>query len=303
MAQMPEVDELVFATVRKIMPYGAFCVLDEYQGREAFLHISEVAPRWIKNIHEFLHEGQHLVVKVHQIVPEKGQIDVSIKRVSDSERKRKTESTKRLRRAEKLYEVAVKGSGAKPADISRAKAELEASFEDLYAALEAIAAEGEAAVANLKIEKKVLASLVETTQKAMKKAKARVGGTLKVYSYAPDGVEKVRLLLTSLPAPTGAEVSLTYIGAPQYKLQVLAPDYKAASKALSEIVSQAKGKSSSTLFVEFVQAGPESPRWLDHFGEFWETGKVVDCKECEHLHLEQNKKPSIKKNDPRENPG
>lgn len=56
-----------------------------------------------------------------------------------------------------------------------------------------------------------------------------------------------------------------------------------------------------TRFVEFVQAGPESPRWLDHFKEFWETGKVVDCKECENLHLEQNKKPGIKKKDPREN--
>jgi translation initiation factor 2 subunit 1 len=257
MPQMPEVDELVFATVRKIMPYGAFCVLDEYGAREAFLHISEVAPRWIKNIHEFLHEGQHLVVKVYQIVPEKGQIDVSLKRVSDSERKRKTESTKRLRRAEKLFEVATKGSGAKPADISRAKAELEASFEDLYAALEAIASEGEAAVANLKIEKKVLSSLVETTQKAMKKAKAKVGGVLKVYSYAPDGVEKVRTLLTSISPPPGAEVSLTYIGAPQYKLLVLAADYKAASKALNDIIASARSKSSSTLFVEFTQGEGE----------------------------------------------
>ena len=44
-----------------------------------------------------------------------------------------------------------------------------------------------------------------------------------------------------------------------------------------------------TRFVEFVQAGPENPRWLDHFREFWETGNVVNCKECEILHLEQKK--------------
>lgn len=40
-----------------------------------------------------------------------------------------------------------------------------------------------------------------------------------------------------------------------------------------------------TRFVEFVQAGPEHPRWLDHFREFWETGRVVDCRECESLHM------------------
>lgn len=39
-----------------------------------------------------------------------------------------------------------------------------------------------------------------------------------------------------------------------------------------------------TRFVEFVQAGPDQPRWLNHFLEFWETGKVVDCRECENLH-------------------
>ena len=52
-----------------------------------------------------------------------------------------------------------------------------------------------------------------------------------------------------------------------------------------------------TRFVEFVRAGPESPRWLDHFKDFWETGKVVNCKECESLHLER--KSGTKKGSPK----
>ena len=36
-----------------------------------------------------------------------------------------------------------------------------------------------------------------------------------------------------------------------------------------------------TSFVEFVQSGPDIPRWLDHFREFRETGRVVNCSECE----------------------
>jgi translation initiation factor 2 subunit 1 len=43
----PEKDKLVIATVTKIMPYGAFLSLKEYEGVEAFMHISEVAPRWM----------------------------------------------------------------------------------------------------------------------------------------------------------------------------------------------------------------------------------------------------------------
>lgn len=255
MAAMPEADELVFATVKKIMPYGAFCTLEEYGGREAFLHISEVAPRWIKNIHEFLHEGQRLVVKVYAIVPEKNQVDISLKRVSDSESRRKQESTKRQKRADKLFALAAKAAGAKPADLSRAKAELEDNFEDLYAALEAIAAEGESAASELRIEPKLLSSLAQTAQKSMKKARAKVGGILKVYSYSPDGVEKVKGLLLSLQAPQGCELSIAYMGAPQYKLSLSAPDYKSADKALSEVINSAKSKSGPGLHVEFSGGG------------------------------------------------
>lgn len=54
--ELPREGSLAIAVVKKIMPYGAFCTLTEYGDIEAFMHISEVAPRWIKNIHEFLSE-------------------------------------------------------------------------------------------------------------------------------------------------------------------------------------------------------------------------------------------------------
>jgi DtxR family transcriptional regulator, Mn-dependent transcriptional regulator len=47
-----------------------------------------------------------------------------------------------------------------------------------------------------------------------------------------------------------------------------------------------------TRFVEFVQAGPENPRWLDHFQEFWKTGNVVHCSECEQHLKETENNPS-----------
>jgi translation initiation factor 2 subunit 1 len=80
--ELPEENELVMAVIKKILPYGAFCSLPEYNNLEAFLHVSEVAPRWIKNIHEFISEGQKHVVKVHHLDKEKNQVDISIKRVS-----------------------------------------------------------------------------------------------------------------------------------------------------------------------------------------------------------------------------
>ncbi|MFH0817204.1 MAG: S1 RNA-binding domain-containing protein, partial [Candidatus Micrarchaeota archaeon] len=108
MEKMPEKDELVIATIRKIFPYGAFCTLDEYDNREAFVHISEVASRWVKNIHEFLKENQKVVARVYHFLPEKNQIDLSMRRVSESEKKLKLESVKRDKRSASLLSVLAK---------------------------------------------------------------------------------------------------------------------------------------------------------------------------------------------------
>ena len=99
----PEVDEVVVGVVKKIFDYGAICYLEEYD-IEAFVHISEVSKGWVKNIRSFLKEGQQIVAKVQRIVPERGIVDISIKKVSESERNKKLNELSRNKRGEKLLE-------------------------------------------------------------------------------------------------------------------------------------------------------------------------------------------------------
>lgn len=236
MADLPEVDELVIATVKKIMPYGAFCSLDEYGGRESFLHISEVAPRWIKNIHEFLHEGQGLVAKVHNVIPEKGQVDISLKRVSDSERKLKLEAVRHGKRAEKLFEVAKKQAKSTTDEAIGARKQIEAKFGDLLTAFENISEKGEAALAGMKIEKGLLKSLLEVAQKSIKKQKSEVRALAHLTSYASNGVEQLRDAFASIPSQQGAEVKIQYLGAPRYQIVLTTEaEYKEANKMLQAI--------------------------------------------------------------------
>ena len=236
MADMPEQDELVLVTVKKIMPYGAFCSLDEYAAREAFVHISEVAPRWIKNIHEFLHDGQKLVAKVYHLDLEKNQIDLSLKRVTESERKLKIEGNRREKRAEKLFEVAVKIAKSTTSESMAARTALAGKYGNIIEAVEAIGEKGEEAVAGLKIEKGLAAALLEVASKNMKKAKSELDGMLTFTSFAPNGVEIVKKALSSFEKPKGAEVQILYLGAPKYQLRVIADDFKVADKAMDAIV-------------------------------------------------------------------
>ncbi|MCX8198296.1 MAG: S1 RNA-binding domain-containing protein [Candidatus Micrarchaeota archaeon] len=252
MPEEPELDELVLATVKKIMPYGAFCSLDEYGGREAFVHISEVAPRWIKNIHEFLHEGQKLVAKVYHIEPEKNQIDLSLKRVTESEKKAKLEESRREKRAEKLFEVAIKLAKSTKAEGIAARSALAGKYGNIIEAMEAIGEKGEEAIAGLKIEKGLASALLEVASKNIKKAHAEVSGVLTLFSYEPNGAEIVRKILLSFPKPEGAQVQVLYLGAPKYQLKAAAQDFKTAEKALGAaseaILSAAKEAKASAEF-------------------------------------------------------
>ncbi len=244
MVDLPEVDELVIATVKKIMPYGAFCALDEYGGRESFLHISEVAPRWIKNIHEFLHEGQSLVAKVHNVIPDKSQVDISIKRVSDSEKKAKQESVRHTRRAEKLFEIAKKHAKSTTDEAFAARRQIIAKYGDLLQAFEGISTEGEAALAGMKIEKGLLKSLVEVAQKSIKKVRAQVRALAEITSYSDRGVEEIRAAFLGVKVPEGSILKIQYLGAPRYQIVLSTEgEYKEANKLLEGIKGHLEGYS------------------------------------------------------------
>ena len=64
---MPEVGELVLALVTSMSSHGAKVVLEEYNNMYGFLHVSEIATGWVKNISRFITVNQKVVLKVIRI--------------------------------------------------------------------------------------------------------------------------------------------------------------------------------------------------------------------------------------------
>jgi translation initiation factor 2 subunit 1 len=236
-----ELDEYVIATVRKILPYGAFCTLDEYGDREAFIHISEVASRWIKNIHEFLKEDQKVVARVFRMVPEKNQIDLSLKRVSELDKRRKIESYRKEKRAAKLFEVVEKKIGKPHEQVWRELGEaLVDKFGSLYSAFEEAVLD-ESALSSIKAPNEWKNTLKDVASQNIKKPKVRITGTLNISCRGPDGVETIKkILLTATENLGEGEARITYLGAPRYQLVVTALDYKKAERTASMIFDKVK---------------------------------------------------------------
>ena len=59
---MPEQGEIILATVTKVMDHGAYVTLDEYDDIQGFLHISEIAPGWIRSVSRFVKDGEKKVL-------------------------------------------------------------------------------------------------------------------------------------------------------------------------------------------------------------------------------------------------
>ena len=227
-AKFPQKDELVIATVTKIMPYGAFLSLKEYEGIEAFMHISEVAPRWIKNIHEFVSLNQTLVVRVHRIDEEKMQVDVSKKRVNEEERKRKLEDVRHATRAHKLLEVAIKNSKSKKS-LEKLEEEILAQYETAYDFLEDVRDSGESAFEGIDAKGALKDEIVSIVQKYVKKPTVEISKVLNVTCYGPNGVEVIRSSL--------GKINAHYLGPGKYRVRGTAEDYKAANKMMDKLLN------------------------------------------------------------------
>ena len=78
---MPEVGAVVEGTVTRLADFGAFVQLED--GVTGLVHISEVDRNYVRDIKEFIKEGDKVTVKVLAI-KEDGKIDLSIKQADPS---------------------------------------------------------------------------------------------------------------------------------------------------------------------------------------------------------------------------
>jgi len=240
--EWPRVGELVIATVHRITDYGAYVLLDEYDNKEGLLHISEISSSWVRNIRDKVREGQKVVLKVIRVNPRKGHIDLSLRRVDEFERKKKFLEWKRSRRARSILATAANRLNVRAEEVIDAVWDrLEREFGEALAGLEAVAEEGPKLLLELGVPERIAKAVAEVARERMRKKEARITGVLTLTSLAPDGVNRIKkaLIEAEEACPEPAKASIYAIGAPRYRVEVVAEDYKTAEKALRAVVDRA----------------------------------------------------------------
>jgi len=234
--EWPEVGDLVIATVENVMDYGAYVTLDEYD-KKGLLHISEISSSWIRNIRNFVREGQKVVLKVLRVDAEKGHVDLSLRRVTKREKIEKIMSWKRERKAETLLRSVAEKTSLSPEEIYEKAGALMEKEYGLYEAFEKVVKEGMEVLIKIGVPEELAAALAEVAEERIHIPMVKVKGIVELRCMKPNGIEILKEAFLNAKKAKSEDAKLRFyvVAAPKYRIEVLAENYKHAEAILQGV--------------------------------------------------------------------
>ncbi|MBI5392678.1 S1 RNA-binding domain-containing protein [Candidatus Woesearchaeota archaeon] len=251
---LPQEYEIVMCTITKIQYHSVFATIDEYD-LKGMIHISEVAAGRIRNINEYIKEGKVVVCMVLRIDQERGHIDLSLRRVTDMQRKTKINEMKLEQIAEKIIEVVAHTTKRDVRQVyEHIATPIFKKYSYLHKFFEQIVAEI-VDVKELNIPKEYEKILVETVKQRIKQPEVTIKGDLHFKTYESNGLEIITHLFQKLTEYGKKAVDIKYAGAGIYKIIVKQDDYKKAEAIIKEMLEIVK-KSTKNINsqYEFIRA-------------------------------------------------
>jgi len=258
---MPEEGELVVATVNQVKNFGVVVELDEYPGKEGFIHIAEVASGWVKYIRDHVREGQKVVCKVLGIDERRKNrtVDLSLKAVNEHQKREKIQQWKSEQKAQKLLELLCENVGLTlPEGMEQFGNELLQEYGTLYRAFE-MSAMKEIALEEAGFEGVWVESFIKMAQENITPPYVEIHGILELTSPNPNGLQEIIVSLEKaekmVVGVEDVKMEILYIGSPRYRLILVAPNYKVAEEVL---------KSAAQTAVDHIESGGGAGKFIRH---------------------------------------
>ena len=235
--ELPEIGEIVIATITKISDHGAYVTLDEYNKIQGFLHVSEIAPGWVRKVNKYVREGEKKVLLIKKVEKGRKEIDLSLKQISKDQRKKKLLDVKRFEKEHGILKNIQEKSKLTTKQIEELEDKFLSKYDSVYNAMLNIAIKGTSEINDLKLQKKVITTIEDICSK-MKLPSVELRGVLEISNNQSNGVELIRKTLTDAEDSEDAKIDITYLGAPRYRLSLVSQDFKTAEKLLKPILEK-----------------------------------------------------------------
>lgn len=238
----PEVGDLVVASVTRVVDYGAYVKLDEYDSVEGLIHISEIASTYVKNIRVHVREGQKLVLKVLRVSSQRAQVDLSLRRVTGREKSEKMLEWKKTKKADSIIKGATERLKVNEDEVSKVKSIIYEKFDNPFDAFEEATDEGEEIFTKLGLSEDWAKALTEVARSKIRLEKAKVTGTVELTCAKTEGLEAIRQALhgaKKVKKSRGTSIKIYTIGSPRYRLEVRSKEITDAQATLNLAIEEA----------------------------------------------------------------
>jgi translation initiation factor 2 subunit 1 len=265
----PKEGAFIMARVVDIQQQYIYVDLPDYRGlpseetARGMIHISEISSRWVRNIRSVVRIGQRIVLRVVKVVPDKGQIDLSLRRVNSGQKDLIAKEHKYANKFENLLQFLTETEGI---DLTLDNAyetigwPIKEQFDFYQEAIEALKEEGEELLNELTdIPDHVKDAYLKIVDENVEISTVNIMGKIKLVNRNGDGIIKVKEILNEVlkvidnPVET-RKLSLLYLGAPYYRLEIVSKDYLDAESILSdalEVLESSTQKTDSSF--EFIR--------------------------------------------------
>ena len=192
--QLPEEGDIVIVSVKQVTGHGAYVGLDEYKGLTGFLHISEIATGWIRNIERYVKPKQKLVLKVIRVDKVRAEVDLSLKQVSGEERKSKVIEVKKSEKSSAFMEIIKSKANLTDTQMKELEEKILQKYDYVYDLFEASARKGVEPIQNLDLSAEI-AKAIEEESKKIQIPHVEIRGIFEISIKKPDGIEIVKSVL------------------------------------------------------------------------------------------------------------
>lgn len=237
---LPEEGDIVIANVKQVTNHGAYVFLEEYENMTGFLHISEIATGWIRNIERYVRPNQKIVLKVIRVNKARSEVDLSLKQVSGEEKKSKIIEVKKNEKANAFMAIIKSKANLSNEQIKQIEEKILTKYDYVYDIFEATTKKGKEVLLPLELNENVI-NIIEEESKKIPIPHVEIRGIVEVSSQKPNGVEIIKSILSSVESTKGnSRIMISYIAAPKYRIVVAAENFKIAEKSINNSIEKIK---------------------------------------------------------------
>ncbi len=251
----PREGEFVIGKIKQIENQYVYVDLVDYTGLaseefvKGFIHVSEISSRWIKNIRNYVRIGQRVVLRVLRVDPQKGHVDLSLRRVNSAQKENRLKEWKYAVKFENLLQFLTETEGIN-LTLDQAYDLIGWSvlnqFDSYQEALEVLKESGIEILNDLKgVSEDVKKILLKIIEENVKISTVSISGKIRLSFNSENGIDQIKESLIEakeiIESKETRSINISYIAAPLYQLEIISKDYLDAENILSdalEIIEQ-----------------------------------------------------------------